>query len=83
MRTTITLVNGGVALIAENPFTGDFMCEAYSIPRNGGYVRDADGNQVCAGLASRGNALTADTGEELLAIIRREWQAMRRDAASF
>jgi len=82
MKTTINLTDCVVTLKAENPFTGEPMCQEYSIPTNGGYVRDGDGRQVCYSLASRGDTLTAATPQELLALIRREWRAMRRDAAN-
>ena len=48
----------------------------YSVPTNGGYIRDQHGRQVCHHLNYRGETLTA-TPATLLAVVRREWAARR------
>ena len=56
---------------------GERITAEYFVPHNGGYVRDDHGNQICAGLSTRGWTLEA-TPETLIAIIRREWRKNRR-----
>jgi hypothetical protein len=59
---------------------GHRMEYTYSIPRDGGYVRDERGQQVCEGLAYRGATLVAYPGwghNNLAAVIRRNYRAMR------
>jgi len=89
MRTTIKVENNVVALcydstsydMAESRVRREFM-----VPAGGGYVREWDAYrrewvQVCDRLANRGNTLYVRDGgiTNLLAVIRREWRAARRD----
>ena len=53
----------------------------FTCPQDGGYVReyrDGDWKQVCDRLGSMGSTLSCSSRENLLALIRREYQAMRR-----
>lgn len=85
-RTTITKTAANeVTLIALDPWSGEEVCWVFWIPTSGGYVRKGerhspDDRQVCAGLSSVGSTLTADDGDELLALIRTEWKSYRKDA---
>ena len=86
-RTMITkTADKEVTLTAIDPWTDEPMTRVFWIPACGGYVREgehhtADDRQVCNGLERKGNTLRADNGDELLSIIRREWQVYRREAA--
>ena len=83
-RTTITkTADNEVTLTAIDPIDDEAIRWVFWIPTNGGYVRKGerhspDDRQVCVGLDTRGNTLTASDGDDLLRIIRREWQAYRR-----
>lgn len=85
-RTTITkTADNEVTLKAIDPWTDEPTTRVFWIPRGGGYVREgehhtADDRQVCNGLERKGNTLRADDGDELLSIIRSEWQVCRREA---
>ena len=85
-RTTITkTADTEVTLIAVDPYTGETATRVFWTPVSGGYVREgsrhsADDRQVCGGLSSRGYTLTASNGDDLLALIRREWRAYRASA---
>jgi hypothetical protein len=86
MRTTITKTGTSeVTLTATDPWTGETIQWFFWIPTSGGYVREgaghtADDAQVCVGLGSRGDTLTASDGDALLAVIRREWANYRKAA---
>lgn len=80
-RTKITkTADHEVTLTAIDPITDEGIRWVFWIPTNGGYVRKGerhtpDDRQVCVGLSSRGNTLTASDGDDLLRTIRREWRA--------
>ena len=86
MKTTITKTAANeVTIRAIDPTTGEAINWVFWTPTNGGYVRkganhSADDKQVCAGLDTRGVTLAADNGDDLLAVIRREWAAYRKAA---
>lgn len=83
-RTTIAKTAGNeVTLTAINPITDEAIRWVFWTPTNGGYIRigtnhTADDHQVCAGLDTRGNTLTASDSDDLLRTIRREWKAYRK-----
>lgn len=87
-RTTIRKTSDQtVTLTAADPFTGDPVEREFWIPMSGGYVREGvrhstDDKQVCVNLSSRGNTLTAADGDDLLRVIRKEWQGLRRLAGA-
>lgn len=75
-----------VTLTAIDPYSGDPVTWVFWVPTRGGHVRRGDAHspddpQVCNGLANRGPTLTASDGNDLLRLIRQEWQAYRRAAA--
>ena len=76
-----------VTLTATDPISGDPIKWVYWTPTNGGHVRKGaqhgiDDKQVCAALDNRGSTLWATDGDDLLAVIRREWAAYRKLAAT-
>jgi len=83
-RTTITkTASDEVTLTATDPISGDPISWVFWTPTNGGYVRKgehhtADDKQVCKALDNRGSTLWATDGDDLLAVIRREWAAYRK-----
>lgn len=83
-RTTISkTAHNEVTLSAIDPFSGEESVRVFWL--NGSYVREgkshfANDPQVCAGLSYRGNTLMAVDGDDLLRVIRREWQAYRKAA---
>ncbi|WP_340109493.1 hypothetical protein [Pikeienuella sp. HZG-20] len=82
--TTTTISKTGdaeVTLKADDPYTGEDICRVFSIPASGGYVRDANGAQVCVGLERLGHTLEASDGDDLLRVIRKNWATARRNAA--
>ena len=87
-RTTITkTAENEVTLTAVDPISDEEINWVFWTPTSGGYVRkgaahSADDNQVCAGLDNRGNTLTATDGDDLLRLIRREWQVYRKSAVT-
>lgn len=57
------------------------VSRTFSCPMNGGYVLEFDGRdwkQVCDRLSSTGSTLHCSSRSNLLAMIRREYKAMRR-----
>lgn len=52
------------------------------VPSCGGYVHEgvghAEDRQACAGLGIRGGTLRAEDGDDLLALVRKEWAKARR-----
>ena len=73
-----------VELIGTDPYDGTAIHWTFTCPYNGGYVRHAQSRaQVCGGLGSTGGTLYALSDDHLLAVIRREWQARRKDAAKW
>lgn len=89
MKTSITQdSNGYVTISYDDAISGARITTTYFAPRSSsgkaGYVKIADGRnypQVCEGLASTGNTLTA-TPETLLSVIRREYRKMRASEKS-
>ena len=80
-RPTITKTDSNtVALVAIDPVTEERIERIFTVPTNGGYVRDEQGRQVCKRLASRGDTLTATDADDLLRTVRSEWAAYRRSA---
>lgn len=90
MKTSIKIDGNIVALSYDGQdwdgnttrITREFM-----VPAGGGYIREWDAKrkdwqQVCDGLSNRGNTLHTHNGSmaNLLAIIRYEWRAARRQA---
>lgn len=88
MKTAITKTAANeVTLNAIDPISDEAITWTFWVPTNGGYVRKGanhtgDDKQVCRGLDNRGNTLTATDGDDLLAVIRREWAAYRKSAVS-
>ena len=88
MKTTIKIDGNIVALsYDEQDWNGNTtrITREFKVPAGGGYIREWDAErkdwwQVCDGLASLGNTLHTHNGDldNLLAIIRREWQAGKR-----
>lgn len=71
-----------VELIGTDPFDGSAIHWTFSCPYGGGYVRHAQSRaQVCGALGSTGGTLYALSEDHLLPLIRRKWQARRKDAA--
>lgn len=65
----------------DDVVTGSRRRREFMAPPGGGYVREWSGGswkQVCYGLSGRGATLRLGSDEDLLAIIRREYRAMRR-----
>lgn len=88
MKTTITKTGlCEVTLAAIDPATDEAIKWVFWVPTFGGYVRKgerhtADDKQVCVGLSTRGNTLTAEDGDDLLRVIRTEWAAYRKWAVT-
>lgn len=81
MKTTITKIDSNtVTLTAIDPVTEERIERTFTVPTNGGYVRDERGRQVCKRLANRGDTLTATDADDLLRTVRSEWAAYRRRA---
>lgn len=65
----------------DDCITGERRRREFMVPANGGYIREwvrGDWKQVCDGLSDRGATLYLGAGGNLLAVIRREYRAMRR-----
>lgn len=81
-KAAFTTEDNYVTVSHDDEF-GERVSTTYFVPMSGGHVRiyDAAGRhpQVCVGLSSRGNTLTA-TPETLPAVIRREWRRAMRHA---
>lgn len=89
-RTTIRQTGGEVTLTYSDSVTGERIERRFWAPPSGGYVREVTaqrpgilGNQVCGGLVDRGSTLFVRSPGDLLALIRREWQAARRAEAAY
>ena len=69
----------GYVHLREMEWDGTEIEHQYWVPRQGGYVRDVltDNGQVCAGLSTRGWALSSSP-ERLLELIRKEWRRIER-----
>ena len=90
MKTTIKIENNIVALEYDSwdwDMSAGRNRREFMVPAGGGYIREWDDHrkewvQVCDGLANRGNTLHTHNGSmaNLLAIIRSEWRAARRQA---
>lgn len=87
-RAAIRQDGAEVVLRCNDPVTGERIERRFWAPRSGGNVREVTddrpgtlGQQVCAGLASRGGTLSVRSPDDLLALIRREWQAAKRAEA--
>lgn len=69
-----------VTIAYDHEFSGRIE-RTFSCPPNGGYVvemfKNGDSSQVCDRLAHRGSTLRCANRENLLALIRREYRAMR------
>ena len=77
-----------VVLRCADPLTGERIERRFWAPPSGGYVREVTaqrpgtlGQQVCSGLSHRGSTMQVSTPDNLLALIRREWQVARRAEA--
>ena len=88
MKTSIK-INGNIVALSYDGQDWDGnttrITRKFMVPAGGGYIREWDADrkewrQVCDGLSSRGNTLHTNNGDidNLLAIIRREWQAGKR-----
>lgn len=74
---------GGVTLSYDvEDYDGACRIErTFTCPFDGGYVREyrsGDWKQVCEHLHHLGRTLTCSSRDDLLTLIRREYQAMRR-----
>lgn len=70
----------------DDCITGERRRREFMVPANGGYVREwvrGDWKQVCDGLSDRGDTLRLGECGDLLALIRREYRAMRRAEKRF
>jgi hypothetical protein len=58
----------------------DEMTTIVWVPRNGGYVRFNNNNQVCDGLMTRGDTLSFKKveGDNFLKFIRKQWRKRQR-----
>lgn len=86
MRTKISQSQSKNYVVVEydDTFTGTRRIREFMVPAQGGYVREwihGDWKQVCEHLSNRGDTLRLGAGGNLLALIRREYRAMRRDEA--
>lgn len=67
----------------DDVFTGERRRRQFMAPAVGGYVREWTGGgwsqQVCDGLEELGDTLYLPEGASLIAMIRREYRAMRRN----
>jgi hypothetical protein len=87
-RAAIRQDGSEVVLRCNDDLTGERIERRFWAPPSGGYVREVTaqrpgtlGQQVCGGLSHRGNTLSVNSPDQLMALIRREWQAARRDEA--
>lgn len=78
-----------VVLWHNDAFTGERVERRFWAPPTGGYVREVTkqrpgvlGKQVCGGLYYYGPTLSVSHPDDLIALIRREWQKARRAEAS-
>jgi hypothetical protein len=79
MKTTIKQTQDGYVSV-RHCVDGEFRAVyVFSVPKAGGYVRRADGGQVCKNLSRTGETLRA-TPENLLNIIRSEWRGFMRQS---
>lgn len=79
MKTVIKAVSDNhVCIKYECHISGDIITDEFSAPIAGGYVRFANGSQVCDKLRCRGNTLYWSGEAPLINLIRREYSAMRR-----
>jgi hypothetical protein len=86
-RAAIRQDGSEVVLRCTDNLTGERIERRFWAPPGGGYVREVTaarpgtlGQQVCAGLAHMGGTLSVKTPADLLPLIRREWQAAKRQA---
>lgn len=73
---------GHVTLSYDDADLGKRVTRTFRCPLEGGYVReyrDNDWKQICDKLHGMGETLTAPSRADLARVIRREYQAMRRD----
>jgi hypothetical protein len=89
-RAQIRQDGSEVVLQYTDPMTGDDIVRRFWAPAGGGYVREVTahrpgtlGHQVCSGLSHRGGTLSVGSPDDLITLIRREWQRARRAEARF
>lgn len=84
MKTKITTDQIGRVTISydSDDYDGVQRVErTFTCPIDGGYVREyrnGDWKQVCDRLSHMGNTLSCSSRDKLVAMIRREYRAMRR-----
>lgn len=81
MKTSITRTDSTTVVLryeGDNGTTDGIITEEFSVPHGGGYVRDANGRQVCQMLSPRGNTLSVAHHDDLLPLIRREWRKLKQ-----
>lgn len=81
MKTTIKTDHApNYVTISYDDCFGDRVTRTFFCPASGGYIRESvrDYPQVCDQLAHSGSTLYAESGNDLIKIIRREYRSMRR-----
>jgi hypothetical protein len=88
-RAAINQDGSEVVLRCADSLTGGRVERRFWVAPGGGYVREVTaarpgtlGQQVCARLAHMGGTLSVRSPADLLPLIRREWQAAKRQARS-
>lgn len=88
-RAAIRQDGNEVVLRCIDPDSGERVERRFWAPQSGGYVREVSdgkpgtlGQQVCDGLAHRGNTLHVSDPSQLIALIRQQWAQVRRAAAT-